>query len=125
MFHAAVLLDGSDVVSNFQTPTPTYSYLDCLLAVSDDVTTLQSKAPVHRPTGIALHIVILDKLTQNAPLGCLNRKVISLGREIVIVGYGTCFTLYEALYGAGHDAETLFSMHINANCTGVFLGGGR
>ncbi len=77
MFHAAILLDGDDVVSNFQTPTSAYSYLDCLLAVSDDVTTLKSKAPSHRPTGIALPIVILDKIMQNAPLGCLNRKPIN------------------------------------------------
>ena len=77
MFHDTILLDGGEVVSNFQTPTPAYSYLDCLLAESDDVTTLKSKAPLHRPTGIALPIVILDKLMQNAPLSCLNRKVIN------------------------------------------------
>ena len=106
MFHAAILLDGGDVVSDFQFPSPADSYLDCLLAVSNDVATLESRAPSHRPTGIALPSVILDNIMQNAPLGCLNGKAIkqdlqdSLGREVVIGGYGTCFTLYGALYGA-------------------------
>ena len=54
MFHAAILLDGGDVVSDYQIPTPADSYRDCPLAVSNDVTALEAKAPLHRPTGIAL-----------------------------------------------------------------------
>ena len=77
MIHAAILSDGGDVVSDYQTATPADSYRDCLLAVSKAVTALETKAPSHRPTGIALPIVILDRLMQNAPLGCLNRKVIN------------------------------------------------
>ena len=119
MFHAAILLYGGDVVYNFQFPSPAESYLDCLLAVSNDVTTLESRAPLHHTTGIALPSVMLDNIMQNAPLGCLNGKAIkqdlqhSLGREVAICSYGTCCTLYGALYGAGHDAETVFSMHID------------
>lgn len=131
MIHAAILSDGGDVVSDYQTPTPADSYRDCLLAVSKAVTALETKAPSHRPTGIALPGVMLDNIMQNAPLGWLNGKAIkqdlqaSLGREVVIGGYGACFTLYEALHGAGRDAETVFGMHIDANCTGGFVAGGR
>ena len=99
MYYAAILLFGGVVVYNFQIPTPAESYLDCLLAVSNDVTTLESRAPLHHPTGIALPSFMLDNIMQNAPLGCLNGKASkqdlqnSLGREVVICGYGTCFTL--------------------------------
>ena len=79
MIHAATLLDGGDVVSDFWTPTPADSYLICLLAVSDAITKLESKAPSHRPTGKALPSVMLDNIMQNAPLSCLNGKAIKQG----------------------------------------------
>ena len=127
MIHAAILSDGGDVVSDYQTATPADSYRDCLLAVSKAVTALETKAPSHRPTGIALPGVMLDNIMQNAPLSWLNSKAVkqdlqaSFGREIVIRGYGGCFTVVEALYGAGREAETMFGMLINTNCTGGFV----
>jgi len=131
MINATILSDGGYVVSDYQTPTPADSYRDCLLAVSKAVTTLETNAPSHRPAGIALPGIMHDNIMRNAPLSWLNGKAIkqdlqaALGREIVIGGFGACFTLYEALYGAGREAETVFGMHIDANCTGGFVASGR
>ena len=59
MIHAAILSDGGDIVSEYQTATPADSYRDYLLAVSKAVTALETKAPSHRPTGIALPVSCL------------------------------------------------------------------
>ena len=128
---AAILSDSGGVAYEYQTPTPADSYRECLLALCNAVNALETKEPSHGPTGIALPGVVLDNLMQHAPLGWLNGKAIKqdlqagLGREVMIGSYGACFTLYEALYGAGRDAETVFGMHIDANCTGGFVAGGR
>ena len=129
--HAAILSDGGEVVGDFQTPTPTDSYRDCLLAISNSVAELEKRAMAPGLTGIALPGVMLDDVIQNTPIGWLYGKPIkqdlqaSLGREIVVSGYGASFTLYEALHGAGRDAKTVFGMHIDATCTGGFVANGR
>ena len=129
--HAAILSDGGEVVVDYQSPTPTDSYRDCLLAISNSVTELEKRATAPGLTGIALPGVMLDDVIQNTPIGWLYGKPIkqdlqaSLGREIVVSGYGASFTLYEALHGAGRGAETVFGMHIDATCTGGFVANGR
>ena len=129
--HAAILSDGGEVVVDYQSPTPTDSYRDCLLAISNSVTELEKRATAPGLTGIALPGVMLDDVIQNTPIGWLYGKPIkqdlqaSLGREIVVSGYGASFTLYEALHGAGRDAKTVFGMHIDATCTGGFVANGR
>ena len=129
--HAAILSDGGEVVVDYQSPTPTDSYRDCLLAISNSVAELEKRAMAPGLTGIALPGVMLDDVIQNTPIGWLYGKPIkqdlqaSLGREIVVSGYGASFTLYEALHGAGRDAKTVFGMHIDATCTGGFVANGR
>ncbi len=131
MINAAVLSDNGEVLFDYQISTPADSYRDCLIAICNAFTAMQTEAPSYRPAGIALPGVVLNNIMQNSPLSWLNDKAIkqdlqaSLGRDVVIGGYGNCFTLYEALYGAGRDAETVFGMHIDANCTGGLVAGGR
>lgn len=129
--HAAILSDGGTIMHRHQTSTPRDSYRDCLLAIIDSVEVVNNRSSAPKPAGIALPGVMFNRVMQNAPLGWLNGKAIkqdlqaSLGREIVISGYGACFTLYEALHGAGRGAKTIFGMHIDANCAGGFVADGR
>ena len=129
--HAAILSAGGEAVGAFQTPAPTDSDRDCLLAISDSVAELEKRAMAPGLTGIALPGVMLDGVIQNTPIGWLYGKPIkqdlqaSLGREIVVSGYGASFTFYEALHGAGRDAKTVFGMHIGATCTGGIVANGR
>jgi len=124
LIHAAIVKDGGAAVSSANAATPDDSYRACLQTIADLVVRHVGNDRIKGSVGVAIPAVVREHCLTNSALPYLNGKNLqqdlqaALGCPIQLYSYGTCFTYYEAVHGAGIGANSLFGMHIDTHCTG-------
>ena len=124
LIHAAIVKDGGAAVSSANVVTPDDSYRACLQTIADLVVRHVGNDRIKGSVGVAIPAVVREHCLTNSAVPYLNGKNLqqdlqaALGCPVQLYSYGTCFTYYEAVHGAGIGANSLFGMHIDTHCTG-------
>ncbi|MGI9477558.1 MAG: ROK family protein [Hyphomicrobiaceae bacterium] len=132
------VLDGANQVSAgpIRVATPRNDYPATLAAIVDVIARLEHLlAPGDHPASIGIgmpgSIVPVTGRVQNANSTWLNGRPLQadlealLGRPVRLANDANCFTLSEAIDGAGVDADTVFGVILGTGCGGGLVVDGR
>lgn len=130
---AIILNEAGEITAQKRLPAPQGCYLKSVKAIHDLVTSLESEVGVKTRVGIGIpgSISPATGLVQNANSTWLNGKPFKqdvaelLQRRVRISNDANCFTLSEAVDGAGAGANSVFGVILGTGCGGGFSINGK